>query len=121
MKRKKRPAHFPEIPEDIDGESLLEWERIVKELDANGSLARTDRALITVYVETWAVHRQAARRVANEGSVLEYSNGNLGPSPYFKVMKETGVQLRRLLKDMQLTPSSRRGAEGAVEMEDLEI
>lgn len=119
--RRKRPAHHPDPPEDIDGEALLEWHRIVDELDSQGALARTDRALLTIYVETWAAHRIAARRVASEGAVKEYINGNDGPSPYFKVMKETAVQLRRILKDLMLTPSSRRSTEGAVEMEDLDI
>lgn len=105
-------AERPNPPEELDGEALLEWHRICDELEAVGRLDKTDRAVLTLYAETWQTWRSAAKAVAKSGSVIRYPNNVVGPSPFYKVMRETGQQLRGLLADMGLTPTTRGAAAG---------
>jgi P27 family predicted phage terminase small subunit len=113
--KSKRPAP----PEHLADEALLEWHRIVDELDSAGRIDKTDRALLSIYVETWAVHYEASRRVAEHGAVIKYSNGVVGQSPFYKTQRETAAQLRGLLNDMGLTPTARGKAPSTEEDDNL--
>jgi P27 family predicted phage terminase small subunit len=97
----------PAPPDELDGEALLEWQRICEELDATGRLDKADRAILCVYVETWATWKAAAAATAKSGAVVKYSNGVPGQSPFYKTMRETAAQLRKLLSDLGLTPAAR--------------
>jgi P27 family predicted phage terminase small subunit len=97
----------PQPPDDLDGEALLEWHRICDELAALGTLDKSDRAAITLYCQTWAINQQVGKHVAKFGSVIKWSNGVPGQSPWFKTQKETATLLIKLLDQLGLTPSSR--------------
>jgi P27 family predicted phage terminase small subunit len=94
-------------PAELTGEARLEWDRIVEELAAAGRLDRTDRAIVSTYCLAWAAHQAAALQVARHGSVIKWPNGLPGPSPFYKVQKETATLLRGLLADLGLTPAAR--------------
>jgi len=113
----KAKSNGPKPPEELDGEALLEWERVCAELDAAGTLDKTDRAVLTLYAQTWATHHAAARAVAQHGAVIKWPNGMPGPSPFYRVMKETAAQLRGLLNDLGLTPASRKTSTAGEEEE----
>lgn len=114
----KTKSRRPASPEDLDAEALLEWQRIIEELETAGQLQATDRAIITLYVETWQTWRAATRGVVRHGAVIRYPNKATGPSPFYKVAKETAAQLRGLLRDLGLTPASRTTAEPDDDDED---
>ena len=97
----------PRPPEDLDGEALLEWERVCLDLDEEGLLAATDRALLTLYVRTWAAWNDADKMVQKFGSVIKYSNGVPGASPHFKTGSEFAKQLRAIIGELGLTPVAR--------------
>src|SRR5689334_9981539 len=90
----------PKPPDDLDGEALLEWQRICAELQAAGRLDKIDRAIITLYAETWAVNRAATIAVNKHGAVIKYPNGIPAASPFYKVQRESAAQLRGLLTDL---------------------
>jgi P27 family predicted phage terminase small subunit len=122
--RSNRPAtkaNRPRPPEDMDGEALLEWDRVCDELAAAGRLDSTDRALLTIYCQTWAIYQTVMRRVAKDGPVVKHNNGVAGASPFYTVSREMAGHLRRLLSDMGLTPAARgKGAATAGE-EPLDV
>lgn len=97
----------PQPPEDLDGEALLEWGRIVGDLDAAGILDGADRAILTLYCRTWAVWFAAARVVAVDGPVVLLPNNWPGQSAESKVMDATGKQVAKLLDQLGLTPQAR--------------
>lgn len=105
----------PQPPEDLGGESLLEWGRIVAELEAAGRLDATDRALLTVYVECWATYQQAVRGLTTWGPVVRYANGVPGASPFYKTARECAAQLAKLLAEMCLTPAARHRMKATTE------
>lgn len=117
----KTRTNRPIAPEELDGEALLEWQRVCDELDAIGRLDKTDRAVLMLYAETWQAWRAAAKAVAKGGSVIRYPNKTVGPSPFYKVMKELASQLRGLLNDLGLTPMSREQGGADDDDGDLEI
>jgi P27 family predicted phage terminase small subunit len=101
---------------------LLEWHRVCDELDAAGKLDKADRAVLTVYCTTWQEHHKASKAVAEYGSVIKYSNGMVGQSPYYKVMRETATLLRGYLADLGLTPATRhKGASAGSTTDDLDF
>lgn len=112
----KRPA----TPDHLEGESLLEWERILDELNDAGKLETTDRALIVLYVTTWRRWREASRHVEEFGVVVKFGNGVPGPNPFYKIEEKEGRNLRALLVELGLTPSS-RGQGVEVDASELEI
>ena len=93
-------ANRPTPPDDLDGEALA----------STGQLAAADRALITLYCQTWAVNQQVAKHVAKFGAIIKWSNGVPGQSPWAKQQKETTAQLCKMLEQLNLTPSSRETA-----------
>jgi P27 family predicted phage terminase small subunit len=110
----------PQPPEHLEGEALLEWERICDELDQIGKLAKTDRAIIKLYCETWAVNNAVAQHVTKFGAVVKWSNGVPGQGPWYKTMKETTAQLSKLLDQLGLTPANRATKE-TEQTEDIEF
>lgn len=118
MSAKKRPSP----PSEIQGEALLEWERICDDLETSGNLDKADRAILVVYVGTWEIHQAAMRGVVAHGAVVKHPNGVAGPSPFYKVGMETGKCLARLLESLGLTPAARarmKPVEVTVEDEDF--
>lgn len=97
----------PDAPPDLDGEALLEWGRVCDELEANGLLDRADRAVLTIYCQTWQTYQSAMRGVAMHGAIVKHHNGVPGASPYYKVATETGARLERLLAQLGMTPAAR--------------
>ena len=97
----------PTPPENLDGEALLEWNRVCDELAELGALQKADRAALVLYVTTWAIHHEMMRHVEKHGAVVKWPNGVVGGSPYYKTSRECVAQLRGLLTDLGLTPLSR--------------
>src|SRR4051812_43062520 len=108
MAKRDRSNNQPKPPVHLDNEALLEWQRACDELAAAGQLEAADRAVLTLYAETWAVYRDAMRHVLEHGAVIKWPNGTAGPSPFYKVSRECANQLRGLLADLGLTPRSRK-------------
>lgn len=95
----------PKPPDGLDAEAVKEWARICKEL--GDRLDKTDRAIMSVYVRTWAVWNKMAVIVETDGPVVMLPNNWPGQSPEYKVMSETAKLLDKLLGSMGLTPAAR--------------
>jgi P27 family predicted phage terminase small subunit len=98
----------PQPPEDLDGEALLEWHRIIAELEQLGTLAAADRAAITHHCNVWAVIQANVKHVSRFGAVIKWSNGTPGQSPWCKTMKEMIALDSKLLDQLGLTSSNRK-------------
>lgn len=107
----------PRPPDDLGEEASLEWHRVCDELADAGRLEAADRAVLTLYVETWGVWRTASLHVKTFGPVVPGQNGVVGRSPFYATQRETAAQLRNLLADLGLTPQA-RGKSAAGDDED---
>src|SRR5882724_3444135 len=93
MKKAKPKELTP--PDDIQGDALAEWDRIIAEVQATGGeLKPADRSILATYCRTWAINRDAAKHIQTYGSVIKYSNGVPGASPQYKIYEKTVPQLR---------------------------
>ena len=119
MQPQTKTDNRPQPPEHLADEALIEWERVCDELAANGTLMKTDRAILIVYCETWATYVKATQGVVRFGPVIKYPNGITAPSPFYKVQSETANKLKGLLRELGLTPASRIGAAGEADKGDL--
>lgn len=97
----------PKPPDDLDGEALLEWHRIVAELHEHGLLATADRAIITHHCRTWATIQLVSRVVAVDGPVVLLPNNWPGKSKEYEVQVEQMKLDATLLASLGLTPASR--------------
>ena len=111
MKKSPSLKSIPPRPSplaEFDDACREEWERICDEVEAVGHPIRTaDRSLLVTYCRVWSLHRATYRKLQQEGAVIEFSNGNKGMNPEYKVFKEMTQQLRGLLADLGATPASR--------------
>jgi P27 family predicted phage terminase small subunit len=110
-------------PEDITGESLEEWNRIIKAVESLGrEIKPADRSLLAIYCRTYSINRQVFEHVQKFGPVIKWSNGLPGNSPQYKTFIETTKILNTQLAALGCTPESRKFdvVKGAAE-EEMEI
>jgi len=101
---------WPSPPEDIEGEALLEWDRICGEIERMGLGDKLYgfRAILVVYVAEWALWQKAKRHCDSEGEVVVFPNGIPGANPWQKIRKETGAMVQSLLRDLNATPATHK-------------
>lgn len=104
----------PAPPHEIQGEALLEWERVCDELSAAGRLEKADRAILILYCQNWEVYQEAMRGVMTHGAIVKHHNGVAGASPFYKVAHEKAALLQKLLSDLGMTPAARSKLKAAV-------
>src|SRR2546430_1411368 len=88
-------------PENLEGEALLEWQRIVAEMDAAGTLDRKYRRLILRYCQPWAVAQESHKYVVQLGPVVK-SFGQVRASPFYRVWREATATCNALLVNLGL-------------------
>ena len=99
----------PEAPEWLNGEALVEWNRIVPELEALDLLKSSDRATLAAYCETWSRYISAVREYQRDGvTVINPDSGRIGKHPAVAVAEAAGAQLRSFANDFGLSPAGER-------------
>jgi P27 family predicted phage terminase small subunit len=75
-------------PEDIEGEVLDEWNRVIAAGEEIGRQWKAaDRSILATYCRTWIVNRECFQHVKTFGSVIKWPNGLPGASPQYKNFK----------------------------------
>jgi P27 family predicted phage terminase small subunit len=108
QQHENQPVSELEPPADLAADSVTEWYRVIAAVAHTGRTLKTaDQPLLTLYVSTWKINRQAYQHVAQYGAIIKWPNGLPGASPQYKSFIETSKQLRGLLADLGCTPASR--------------
>jgi P27 family predicted phage terminase small subunit len=97
---------IPDCPDHLDAEAKVEWARMCKVLFAQGLLTDMDRAALAAYCQDWSRWVRAERMVLATGEVLKGDNG-LYQNPYLAVANRAQLDMRNLLVEFGMTPSSR--------------
>lgn len=119
-------TRVPECPPHLGGESREEWMRVTRLLAASGLVAEIDRAALASYCQAWGRWVEAEEALKRHGVVVRSPNNFPMPSPYLAIANKAMDQMRLLLTEFGMTPSSRsrvvavRDA-GALELERLEL
>jgi len=101
------PEHTPYVPRHLNEEGKREWRRIVNVLLDLGLYTVLDRAALAMYCQVWGRWLEAERKLAKEGLILKSDKGNLYQNPWLHVANKAWEQMRKVLAEFGLTPSSR--------------
>ena len=98
---------IPECPEELSDEAKKEWTRVSAELLPMGLLSRIDRAALAGYCQAWATWLEAQASLREYGVIIKSPNGYPMPSPYLSVANKAFEQMRMMLAEFGMSPSSR--------------
>jgi P27 family predicted phage terminase small subunit len=93
------PKHLSELEKD-------EWRRMVKLLRKRRMITRVDGDALALYVQSYCKYNRAKLEVGITGYTTITATG-LKLSPWARIMDTAWEQMRRVLKDFGMTPSSR--------------
>lgn len=98
---------MPYVPRHLNSGAKHEWRRIVKVLLDIGLYTEVDRAALAMYCQVWGRWVAAERKLAEHGPVLNPKNGKPYQNPWLHVANKAWEQMRKILPEFGLTPSSR--------------
>ena len=101
-----RPA-IPRCPEHLGPEAKREWRRLAPQLARMGLLCRIDRAALALFCQAWERWVKAEEALKRYGVMVKSPNGFPMQSPYLAVANKAMEQMRALLAEFGMSPSSR--------------
>ena len=105
-------AEAPSAPSWLSAEAKAEWKRIVPQLESVGVLATIDRAIVTIYCESWAEFVQMRTAVAESGRTFQTANGYQQQHPNVGMMNNARAAVLRFAQELGLSPSARTRVAG---------
>jgi P27 family predicted phage terminase small subunit len=103
---KTRPA-IPRCPEHLGLEAKREWRRLAPQLARMGLLCRIDRAALALFCQAWERWVEAEEALKKYGVMVKSPNNFPMQSPYLAVANKAMEQMRALLAEFGMSPSSR--------------
>jgi P27 family predicted phage terminase small subunit len=100
-------SEIPTCPRELSPAAKHEWRRIAPELAQLGLLARIDRAALALYCDAWGRWSEAQQALQKYGVVVKSPNGFPMQSPYLAIANKALEQMRLLLGEFGMSPSSR--------------
>jgi P27 family predicted phage terminase small subunit len=97
----------PTCPRELSPAAKREWRRVAAELAVAGLLTRVDRAGLAAYCAAWSRWIEAEEALRRYGTIIKSQSGYPMVSPYFSVASKSLEQMRLLLGEFGMTPSSR--------------
>lgn len=98
----------PSCPRFLSREARKEWRRLAPELERLGLLTRLDRAAFAAMCQSWGHWVQAEKLMEGQCPVgRDKRTGEIITHPAYLVAKQAMEQMRKLLPEFGLTPSSR--------------
>ncbi len=116
---KPEKAGCPKAPKTLSIEARKHWRRITKDLEACGVLTNIDQDALAVYCELYAQWVEAGNMIRKKGMVIadpryadrktESGKAMVVPilSPYFRASMKLSDQMKQMLVEFGMTPSSR--------------
>ncbi len=100
-------VEIPPCPRELSEVAKKEWRRIAPELSQMGLLSRIDRAALALYCDAYGRWLEAIGSLQKFGVVIKSPNGYPVQSPYVAIANKSGEQVRLLLSEFGMSPSSR--------------
>src|SRR3972149_967001 len=101
------PVEIPRCPAHLGEEAKREWKRVSRDLAGYGLLTRIDRAALALYCEAWGRWVEAEEALRKYGVMIKAPSGFPMQSPYLAIAKKAMEQIRALLSEFGMSPSSR--------------
>jgi P27 family predicted phage terminase small subunit len=101
-----RPA-IPRCPGHLGPEAKREWRRLAPQLARLGLLSKIDREALALFCQAWARWVEAEEALKRYGVMVKSPNGFPMQSPYLAIANKAMEQMRALLAEFGMSPSSR--------------
>jgi P27 family predicted phage terminase small subunit len=105
--RPPAPAAVPYAPKFVNVDAKREWNRMVGILLELGLYTEVDHAALAMYCQAWGRWVVAERTLAIEGEIVTTVKGGLSQNPWRYEANKAFAQMRQMLPEFGLTPSSR--------------
>ena len=103
----KVKASIPPCPAHLSGEAKKEWRRLGRQLASLGLLSSIDRGALALYCQAWGRWVEAEEALKRHGVMVKSPSGFPMQSPYLAVANKAMEQMRALLTEFGMSPSSR--------------
>lgn len=103
----KPKRSIPRCPSHLSDEAKREWHRVARDLANLGLLSRIDRAALANYCQAWGRWVEAEEALRKYGVMVKSPNGFPMQSPYLAVANKAMEQIRAMLTEFGMSPSSR--------------
>jgi P27 family predicted phage terminase small subunit len=101
------PNRAPYVPRYLNEDGRKEWRRVVGILIDLGLYTVLDHTALAMYCQVYGRWVQIERELADEDLVLVGSEGGFYQNPKLHVANKAWEQMRKILAEFGLTPSSR--------------
>jgi len=98
---------IPECPEFLCTEAKQEWNLLAPMLHNSGLLTKLDRNALAALCQVWARWLKAEELLKKHGLLVKSPNNFLMQNPALAIANKSLEQMRLLLTEFGLTPSSR--------------
>lgn len=98
---------LPSCPAVLQGEARREWHRMGRRLLHAGLLTEIDGPGLMGYCIAYGRLLDAEAKLREYGSVMKIPGGRLAHSPYISIANKALDQMRAMLVEFGMTPSSR--------------
>jgi P27 family predicted phage terminase small subunit len=102
-----KPKGEAVMPDYLSPSAAAHWPTVAEQLSNAGVLTSMDVAALALYCESFARWQEAQAMIAKTGLVVPGQKGTLTQSPYVVIGNAAFEQMRRLLIEFGMTPSSR--------------
>ncbi len=96
------------MPSWLSTEGKKQFKALSKELDDARIITNLDTHALALYCEAYSTWIKATKTLQKEGSVIDSKNGFPTQSPYVLVANKAFDQMKVMLAEFGMTPSSRR-------------
>lgn len=94
-------------PEELTPAALKHWDLVVEQLKAAGIMTNLDNQALGIYCEAYTRWAEANAKIAEHGMVIKAPSGYPVQSPYLSISNRAFEQMRAMLSEFGMTPSSR--------------
>ena len=114
------PPAVPSCPDHLSPAAKKEWERVTPLLEKLGLLSQIDGAALSLYCQAWGRWVEAEEALRTYGVMVKSPNGFPMQSPYLAVANRAMEQIRAMLTEFGMSPSSRTRAHALASGDDDE-
>lgn len=106
------------MPAGMSKQAQKHWDLVSKQLKEAGILTNLDVHALEIYCESYALWKDATDKINTHGAVVKGNNGFPVRSPYLMVAQRGFDQMRTMLTEFGMTPSSRTRVNSTDEKSD---
>ncbi len=104
----KPSLDMPRCPKHLNKEARKAWKRLSQQLYDMGALTEIDGEALAMYCDAWATWVHAKEQLEKIGEVVKSPKSGFPVlNPFFSIASTSWEQMRRILCEFGMTPSSR--------------